>query len=213
MASKANALKQTIEGLQTFSLPDLEQFSFSGRFDSNASKDHHLFFVGKDDVHEILKYVLSRCTSSLYLNMFGYDDDELNGIIMQKVLDPNITVVITLDKSQSGGVHEKNLLDADKKQNLTAFNSHFVVGTSATSQISHTKGAVVDGKVSFEGSTNWSSSGEGTFVVKGKPGGSGYKAQNNTFTVITDPDTIETFRTELIAEHMAANKNGKPKSK
>jgi len=28
-------------------------------------------------VHGILKYLLSRATTSLYLNMFGYDDEEL----------------------------------------------------------------------------------------------------------------------------------------
>jgi hypothetical protein len=41
-------------------------------------------------------------------------------------------------------------------------------------------------------------------VVNGQPGGAGYKAQNNTQSVITDPDTIVRFQTELIAEHMAA---------
>jgi hypothetical protein len=55
-----------------------------------------------------------------------------------------------------------------------------------------------------EGSTNWSSSCEGTFVVTGKPGGPGYQAQNNTQSIITDPDTIIRFQTSLIAEHMTA---------
>jgi hypothetical protein len=81
---------------------------------------------------------------------------------------------------------------------------HFVVGQSATGQISHTKGFVADAKVGGEGSTNWSVSGEGTFVVKGQPGGRGYKAQNNTQSVFTDPDAIGRFQSELIAEHMAA---------
>ena len=40
--------------------------------------------------------------------------------------------------------------------------------------------------------------------MSGKPGGPGYKAQNNTQSVITDPDTIIRFQTELIAEHMTA---------
>jgi hypothetical protein len=34
--------------------------------------------VGRDDVHGILKYLLSRATLSLYLNMFEYDDEELS---------------------------------------------------------------------------------------------------------------------------------------
>jgi hypothetical protein len=38
--------------------------------------------------------------------------------------------------------------------------------------------------------------------------GAGYKAQNNTLTVMPDPDTIESFRTELIAEHLVAQHQG-----
>jgi hypothetical protein len=83
-----------------------------------------------------------------------------------------------------------------------------VIGQSATHQIGHTKGGVIDARVGFEGSTNWSASGEGTFVVKGQPGGPGYKAQNNTLAVFTDPDTIGRFTAELVAEHLAARGAG-----
>ena len=83
-----------------------------------------------------------------------------------------------------------------------------VIGQSATHQISHTKGGVLDGRVGFEGSTNWSRAGEGTFVVKGHPGGPGYRAQNNTLAVFTDPDTIARFTAELVAEHLAARGSG-----
>ena len=144
--------------------------------------------------------------------MFGYDDDELNDILMAKALDPSITMLITLDASQAGGVHEKRLLDSDVAKNPTAFNTHFVIGKSSTNQISHTKGFVADGKVGGEGSTNWSTSGEGTFVVTGKPGGPNYKAQNNTQSIFTDPDTISRFTAELIAEHMTAQAQSKKTS-
>ncbi len=83
-----------------------------------------------------------------------------------------------------------------------------MIGQSATHQISHTKGFVAAGKVGGEGAVNWSASGEGTFVVKGNPGGPGYKAQNNTQTIFTDPDTINRFQTALIAEHMIAKGQG-----
>jgi hypothetical protein len=196
------------ESLLTFSLDDLQPFTREKTFASNASTDFHLFFVGRDDVHDILKYVISRARESLYLNMFGYDDDELNAIIMKKVMDPSVTVVITLDKSQSGGQHEKALLAADQQQALAAFNTHFTIGQSLTHQISHTKGFVVDGRVGAEGSTNWSDSGEGTdkgtFFVTGQVGGTGFKAQNNTQTIFTDADSISRFQAELIAEHLAA---------
>ena len=91
-----------------------------------------MFFVGRDDVHDILAYVLSRARVSLYLNMFGYDDEVLNAIIMKKVVDPSVTVVITLDKSQSGGKHEKALLAADRQKALAEFNTHFTIGQSLT---------------------------------------------------------------------------------
>jgi len=202
--SPSNALGDVTQSLQTFNLLDLQQFTQEKAYSTTASKDFHLFYVGRDDVHDILKYVLSRVSVSLYLNMFGYDDDELNDILMAKVMDPQIIMLITLDKSQAGSVHEKRLLQSDAAKDPVAFNTHFVIGQSATHQISHTKGFVADGKVGGEGSTNWSVSGEGTFVITGKAGGPGYKAQNNTQTIFTDPDTISRFQAELIAEHMAA---------
>jgi len=205
--SPMNAIDLPRQNLQNFQVSDLAQYTKEKCYSADASTKFHLFYVGRDDVHSILKHVLSRVSVSLYLNMFGYDDDELNEIIMQKILDPNITVCITLDKSQAGGVHEKKLLDLDKKYNLAAFNTHFVVGTSETNQISHTKGFVADGRVAGEGSTNWSNSGEGTFVVSGQAGGTGYKAQNNTQTIFTDSDACRRFQAELIAEHLAAQKH------
>ena len=190
--------------LQSFALNDLAPYTKEKGFSPNASQDFRLFYVGRDDVHGILKHVLSRVTVSLYLNMFGYDDNELNDLVMGLIHDPTITCLITLDKSQAGGVHERRLLESDAAKDPVAYNSHFVIGQSATHQISHTKGFVADGLVGAEGSTNWSASGEGTFVVKGQAGGTGYKAQNNTQTIFTCPDAIARFQAELIAEHVAA---------
>lgn len=202
--SPSNKVADPTQSLQTFNLLDLQQYTREKSYSPAASRDFHLFFVGRDDVHDILKYVLSRARVSLYLNMFGYDDAELNDILMQKALDPNVTMLITLDKSQAGGPHEKALLDADRTHSLAAFNTHFAIGQSSTHQISHTKGFVADGSVGGEGSVNWSASGEGTFVVSGQPGGSGYKAQNNTQTIFVDLDSVSRFQAELIAEHMIA---------
>jgi hypothetical protein len=212
--SDSNAIRDPSQSLQTFQLTDLEQYTKEQAYSPTASREFHLFFVGRDDVHDILKYVLSRVRVSLYINMFGYDDDELNKVLMEKVFDPSVTMLITLDKSQAGGKHEKMLLDADRKQALAQFNTHFVIGQSATHQISHTKGFVADGRVGGEGSVNWSASGEGTFVVNGQSGGKGYKAQNNTQTIFTDPDSVTRFQTELIAEHMTAqSQNNAPASR
>jgi hypothetical protein len=205
-----NATADRTQTLQSFSIDDLAEFTLEKRYSDNASRDFHLFYVGRDNVHEILKYVLSRVRVSLYLNMFGYDDDELNDILMAKVMDPHVTMLITLHPGQAGGVHEKKLLEADQstENGLDAFNTHFVIGQSETYQISHAEGFVADGRVGAEGSVDWSVTGEGTIVVKGHPGGFGYKAQNNTQSVFTDPDTIARFQAELIQEYLAAQKGG-----
>lgn len=202
-ASASNALADPTATLQTFTLQDLAQYTPERAYPPDASKDVKLFYVGRDDVHDILKHILSRVTTSLYLNMFGYDDPELNDILMSHALNPNITMLITLDKSQAGGVHEARLIAEDRRR-LASFGTHFAIGQSATHQISHTKGFVADGLVSCEGSTNWSAAGEGTFVVAGRPGGAGYAAQNNTVCVIQDRDTTARFQAELIQEHTIA---------
>ena len=189
--------------LQQFKLSDLSQFTLEKEYSTTANPNFHLFYAGRDDVHGILKYVLSRVTTSLYLNMFGFDDEELNDILMSHATNPNITMLITLDKSQAGGVHEAKLLAEDKSK-LANFGTYFVTGQSATHQISHTKGFVADGVVASEGSTNWSASGEGTFVIPTGPGGPGYVAQNNTLNIIQDQDTISRFQAELIREHLIA---------
>src|SRR5437660_736629 len=185
--------------LQTFTLVDLAQYTKEGVYSRNASKDFHLFYVGRDDVHGVLLHLFSRISTSLYLNMFGYDDEELNDHCMRCAADHTITTVITLDQTQAGGRHEKAILSSDTAKNPAAFKTHFVIGRSATHQISHTKGGVLDGIVGFEGSTNWSTSGEGTIPTSGKR-----KAQNNTLMVWTDRALCSRFATELDIEHAAA---------
>ncbi len=195
--------------LQNFTLDELITFTKEKQANPRASSDFRLMFAGRDDIHGALKNVLSQVTVSLYLGMFGYNDDELNDIIMGIIHDPTITCLITLDKSQAGGVHEKRLLESDAAKGPITFNTHFAIGQSATHQISHTKGFVADGIVGAEGSTNWSASGEGTFVVKGSPGGTGYKAQNNTQTFFTCPDAVTRFQAQLLAEHAIAQAQAK----
>jgi hypothetical protein len=202
-----NAIDLPSVSLQRFDLADLQPYTQEKVYATTASKDFHLFYVGRDDVHGILKHVLSRVSVSLYLNMFGFDDDELNEILKKIAMDNSITMLVTLDKSQAGGKHEKALLDADRALDLTLFNTHVAIGQSLTHQISHTKGFVADGKVAGEGSTNWSGSGEGQAVLGTfDPKAKGFKAQNNTQSIITDQDTISRFTAELIAEHMIAQR-------
>lgn len=167
--------------------------------------DHYLFFVGRDDVHGILLSLLHTETLAFRLNMFGYDDDELNDAIVAMIHRPSIFIQGTLDRSQAGGVHERALLAANAT--TPEWSSSFAVGQSETHQISHTKGGICSGLgIGFEGSTNWSASGEGTGIslkadVTNPPG---FKAQNNTLLLSTNPVYLARFTARLDAEHKIA---------
>lgn len=165
----------------------------------------YYFFVGRDDVHNVIKQLITQEKLGIIGNMFGFDDDELNQAILAKFADPHCQVQITLDKSQAGGVHEKNLLAADKSN--PQFNNSFVVGESETHQISHTKSFVFLGQgIFFGGSTNWSSSGEGTGVSLklGAPLPKGFKAQNNQLDVCSNLVNLIRVRKQLDEEHLEA---------
>ena len=65
---------------------------------------------------------------------------------------------MSLDRSQSAGVHEKQIL-ASWANN--AFGNSIAIGTSSVhNAISHLKIVIVDGVYTVKGSTNWSLSGE-----------------------------------------------------
>lgn len=166
----------------------------------------YLFFVGKDDVHGILHYLLMNEKLALKFNQFGFDDEELNADIMTMLKNPSIRVQATLDKSQAGGVHEKKIIAADEANNPDFLNS-FAIGESATHQISHTKGGVLIGQgVWWEGSTNWSNSGEGTGIAlkADLKNPTGFKAQNNTLLVSVNSPMLARFGEQLDAEHLIA---------
>lgn len=191
--------------LQTFTLDDLAQYTREGEFAPNASPDFRVFYVGRDDVHGVLMHLFSRIRLSVKMNMFGYDDDQLNQVLFGLVKDPTIMVQVTLDKSQASGAHEKVILASDEANDPTGFAADFAVGESDTHQISHTKGGVLDGIIAFEGSTNWSGSGEGTGIdLKAAVQHPGFKAQNNTLSVYVNPYEIAKFSARLDYEHGVA---------
>jgi hypothetical protein len=185
--------------LNGFTLDALARFTRERSFPAGDSSDFRVFYVGRDDVHGILGYLLARCSRSLRFNQFGYDDDELDEIIRGLVASEHVFVQGTLDRSQAGGVHEKRILAGWDP----AMRNSFAVGQSATHQISHTKGGVIDGVVAWEGSTNWSASGEGT-IVAADGSDVGRKSQNNTLAVYLHPVQVARFTDELDEEHAVA---------
>jgi hypothetical protein len=170
---------------------------------AHAAPDIVAMFAGRDNVHGALLAAIYSTRSSFVMNMYGYDDPEIADAVWSLVENPAIHVALTLDKSQAGGVAEHKLLDAERARDLAQFNSHIVVGQSATHQISHTKAGVIDGILAFHGSVNLSTSGEGIFTQATGPGGVGFRAQNNSLSWHTDRQTCIDFTTELARDRAA----------
>ena len=137
---------------------DLGKYKAEGRFLDGYPNDERTFFAPRDDVHGLLVALLSSAQHSIVVNMFGYDDDELNKIIQSKLTDEKVYVQMSLDRSQSSGAHEKQIL---AQWNNEAFGNSIAIGTSSVhNAISHLKIVIVDGVYTVKGSTNWSLSGE-----------------------------------------------------
>jgi phosphatidylserine/phosphatidylglycerophosphate/cardiolipin synthase-like enzyme len=141
-----------------FAWDDLATFKAEGRFLDGYPDDQRTFFAPRDNVHGVLAALLQSAQHSIVVNMYGYDDSELNGIIQGKLADEHIYVQMSLDRSQSAGAAEKAIL-ASWANN--AFGNSIAIGTSSVhNAISHLKIVIVDGVYTVKGSTNWSLSGE-----------------------------------------------------
>jgi phosphatidylserine/phosphatidylglycerophosphate/cardiolipin synthase-like enzyme len=143
---------------EQFNWDNLAQYKAEGRFLDGYPDDQRTFFSPRDKVHDLLVALLSSAQHSIVVNMFGYDDDELNKIIQTKLDDANVYVQMSLDRSQSTTAHEKQILAT---WNNNAFGNSIAIGTSSVhNAISHLKIVIVDGVYTVKGSTNWSLSGE-----------------------------------------------------
>lgn len=163
----------------------------------------YIFFAGRDDIHGILHYLISRERLSFKCSMYGYDDDQLNADILNLAENPSVHVQVTLDKSQAGGVHERRLLESDIAYDPSFYNS-FTIIESETHQIAHTKAGLLGGQgIGWDGSTNLSASGEGIGVDLDNPETrpKGFKAQENTLHVFTSPVDLLRLNARLDKEH------------
>lgn len=145
-------------GQTTFDWDQLRLYKAEKRFLDGYPPDQRAFYSPRDEVHPMLVSLLLSAQRSLVLNMYGYDDDELDGIIRRKLEEEHVYVQMSLDKSQAGGKHEKAILT---KWSNEAFGNSIAIGTSSVRHaISHLKVLIVDGVYTVTGSTNWSLSGE-----------------------------------------------------
>src|SRR5215469_7644786 len=114
---------------------DLAQYKAEGRFLDGYPDDQRTFFAPRDNVHGLLVALLGSAQHSIVVNMYGYDDDELNKIIQSKMADENIYVQMSLDRSQAAGAHEKQILAS---WGNNAFGNSIAIGTSSVhNAISH----------------------------------------------------------------------------
>lgn len=141
-----------------FSWEGLTAHKAEGRFLDGYPPDQRSFFSPRDDLHGMLLSLLSSAQNSVVLNMYGYDDDELDAVIREKLATAHVYVQMSLDKSQAGGKHESEILEQWENQ---GFGNSIAIGTSSVKHaISHLKVLIVDGIYTVTGSTNWSISGE-----------------------------------------------------
>ena len=146
----------------------LDQFKIGGWLPDYPNHILKRFYSPQDQDHDAFKLLLSSATKSIHLSMYGLDDPELVDIIVAKAKDPNVKVLINLDKTQAAGRGEVPLV----KELMDTPNTFVAVGMSQFHKINHLKMVVVDGEFTLTGSTNWSSDGE--------------SKQNNEATIIRD---------------------------
>lgn len=140
----------------SLALADLAKHK-TGGFPPGYPADCLTFWAGRDDSHGVLMDVVGSCQHSLCLSGYGYDDDDMHKLVLALLADPQKFVQISLDKSQAGGVHERQLV---AQFNQTQIGNTIAIGQSAAHAINHTKVILVDGRLLITGSTNWSVSGE-----------------------------------------------------
>lgn len=162
----------------------LDQFK-SAPFPPGYPDDVRTFYSPVDDLHGALTFLVRQATAEVVVAMFGFDDDQLAAALKEKLSDASVHVQLTLDKSQAGGVHERQLLAAEGYP-----NSSVAVGSSEHGAIMHLKLLVIDGTVLVSGSTNWSSSAE--------------HLQDNELTVTVNPARAAEARLRIaqIHQHM-----------
>lgn len=167
-----------------FDWGQLGQYKQSGRLPDAYPALLGNFWSGQDKVHELIVELLKYASNSIVLNMYSYDLEDADAVIRAKMLDPHIYVQMSLDSSQAGGVHEREIL---KKWPVGSVGTSIAIGQSVHHAISHLKCCVVDGLYVMTGSTNWSLGGT--------------DKQDNQLLLVRDPVVAHEYRTTMDINH------------
>ncbi len=172
--------------LRIFSWDTLGQYKALGKFPDLYPENIRTFYSPDDGpgIHAMLLALINSAAQSLVLNMYGFDDFELDAALIAKAQNPKIYVQMSLDSSQAAGKHEAALLATWQSDKI---GTSIAIGQSIKHAISHLKVLIVDGMYMVSGSTNWSLSGE--------------EAQDNELTLIRDPVRSHEARSILDRNH------------
>lgn len=134
----------------------LAQYKRWGDFSESYPERIRRFFAPDDDVHKVIVTVITSAKQTLYVAMYGWDDEQVNTLFLSAWKDKRVRVKIALDASQAAGLGEKPLL---RQWPPDIYGNDLIIGQSRMHAISHDKLIVADDCV-ISGSTNLSASGE-----------------------------------------------------
>ncbi len=164
---------------------DLGRFKQAQSFPHGYNREYLTFYAPRDTgVHQVLLWALLQAKSSVAINMYGFDDQQLVAVLRHHAETPQMLVTLSLDSSEAGVKIEAELL-ALLRNDLPG--NSIAVGRSEKHAISHDKLLVVDGLFLVTGSTNWSFGGE--------------NEQDNQLTLTRDPIACAEARAVIDLDH------------
>ncbi|MDQ6900897.1 MAG: hypothetical protein M3072_15595 [Candidatus Dormibacteraeota bacterium] len=99
--------------------------------------------------------MLQSANKSLVIAMFGYDDNQLNQVVHTQLNLANVYVHMSLDQSQTGGVHERDILKSLSNWENAKIGNSIAIGRSEKGAIMHLKLVIVDGLDVITGRLVW----------------------------------------------------------
>lgn len=204
MTTAAEAAAQDSPPRPRFKLDDLAQFTRGEGFAMDYPSNVRILLSPRHDGHAAVVACLGAAQTSLVGGMYGFDDESVSAIYAEKCQQPDFLAMLSLDRSQAGGDHEKQILETMHAKGIDgdspgtsiaigdvndAVMKTVAAGTSSVkSAISHLKQWVVDGRFVLDGSMNESTSGE--------------EWQNNSLVVIDDRVVAAQIQANLLLVHL-----------